>query len=55
MNNFIDILMDNNEEKLKLFLLSNGKEPKPISPFIFEEKMKNKEEQKDGINEDNNG
>ena len=35
LGTFIDILKDNNEDKLKQFLLENGKKPKPFSPFYF--------------------
>ena len=33
--NFIDVLLDNNEEEMREYLLLNGKKPKPISPFYF--------------------
>lgn len=34
-NNFLEVMKDNNEEKIREYLLHNGKKPKPISPFIF--------------------
>jgi len=48
MEDFISILKSNNNKKLKDFLLKNSKKPKPISPFIFEKKIFNKEEDKNG-------
>lgn len=33
--NFIDVLISNNEEEMRKYLLLNGKKPKPISPFYF--------------------
>lgn len=34
-DNFIEVMKLNNEEKIREYLLHNGKKPKPISPFIF--------------------
>ena len=40
-----DILIENNEENLKNFLISKGKNPKPICPIQFINKEKeNKDE-----------
>lgn len=42
---FIDILKDNDENKLKEFLLENGKKAKPFSPFYFVNKDDDKKEE----------
>ena len=34
-NRFLDVLMNEDDESIKKYLLNNGKKPKPISPFIF--------------------
>lgn len=34
-SNLFQILLRNNKEELKEFLISNGKGPKPICPIIF--------------------
>ena len=34
-DNFIEVLMNNNEEEMRKYLLLNGKKPKVISPFNF--------------------
>lgn len=44
---FIDILKNYDENKMKLFLLENGKKQKPISPFLFI----NKEDEKGKVDE----
>ena len=44
---FIDILKNYDENKMKLFLLENGKKQKPISPFLFI----NKEDKKGKVDE----
>lgn len=44
-NSFIDILIKNDPESMKDFLLKNGKKPKPISPLIFHLKEEEREEQ----------
>ena len=44
---FIDILIENDPESMKDFLLRNGKKPKPFCPLIFhlkEEENKEREE-----------
>ena len=51
MENFLDILKSNNVKRLKDFMLKNSKKPKPISPFYFEKKIFNEEENKDGNTE----
>lgn len=33
--NFFDLLILNNEEKIKEYLLVNGKAPKPVCPIMF--------------------
>lgn len=37
---FMDVLMNNNAEEIKKYLLKNGKKPKPIAPFYFIKKDK---------------
>ena len=32
---FIDVLISNNEDEMRKYLLLNGKKPKPISPFYI--------------------
>ena len=34
-SNFLDLLKENNEEKLKEYISMNGKKRKPISPVYF--------------------
>ena len=34
-SNFMDLLKENNEEKLKEYISMNGKKRKPISPVYF--------------------
>lgn len=43
---FMKILMENNPEKMKTYLLKFGKKPKPICPFYII-KSNIKEEEKD--------
>lgn len=43
-DNFIDILKSNDEDKIKLFLLENGKKQKPFSPFYFINRNTEKDE-----------
>ena len=38
---FIDVLLDNNEDEMREYLLVNGKKPKPIAPFYFLPKEEN--------------
>ena len=40
-DNFLEVITSNDEEKMRKYLLQNGKKPKPISPFEF---SKQKEE-----------
>jgi hypothetical protein len=35
VEDFMSILMSNNEERIKDYLLHNGKKPKPISPIFY--------------------
>lgn len=35
---FIEILIENDPESMKDFLLSNGKKPKPFCPLVFHDK-----------------
>jgi len=44
---FIDILIENNPESMKDFLLRNGKKPKPFCPLIFHIKDKDHQERED--------
>lgn len=44
---FIDILIENNPEAMKDFLLRNGKKPKPFCPLIFHLKDEEKKESED--------
>ena len=34
-NDFLEVITSNDEEKMRKYLLQNGKKPKPISPFEF--------------------
>ena len=36
--NFMDVLMANNPDQIRDYLIENGKEPKPHCPFYFEKK-----------------
>lgn len=47
---FFELLILNNQEKLKEFLNSYGKSPKPICPIMFikDEESKEEEDNKDG-------
>lgn len=44
---FYEILLDNNMEEINDYLLSEGKEPKPVCPIYFFPKEEQKENEKD--------
>lgn len=47
-NNFLEVMKLNDEDKIRQYLLQNGKKPKPISPFEFT-KNDSVDEQKNSI------
>ena len=46
-NNFLELLRLNDKEKLKKFILENGKEHKPYSPIIFVKEEENNDSKSD--------
>ena len=47
-SDFLQILLQNNEDEVKKFLISKGKKPKPFCPIQF---VKEEDEMKNNANE----
>ena len=48
---FLKILMEDDKEKMKKFIVSNGKKPKPASPVYFIPKEGGEDERRNSGND----